>query len=161
MATNPNPNQILSRAEMVINRHIVWAMASGAVPIHFVDALGVMFIQNDMLKQLCQIYNVKYNENIGKSIVSSIIATSAVKGISFAFKPIKAGERIMMSILSGAVTYAMGRMFLGNFEKGISLLDLDIKKGEELFNKNFEKGKDIAKNITKKKNPTRKKNIPE
>ena len=148
MATNPKPNQTLASAEIIINRHIVWAMASGAIPIHFIDALGVMFIQNDMLKQLCKVYNIEYNENIGKSIVSSIIATSTIKGISFAFKPIKAGERIMMSVLSGAITYAMGRMFLGNFEKGVSLFDLDIKKGEELFNKNFEKGKDIAKNIT-------------
>ncbi|MBN2893136.1 MAG: DUF697 domain-containing protein [Bacteroidales bacterium] len=149
-------SQTLVRAENIINRHIVWAMASGALPIHFIDAIGVMLIQNDMIKQLCKLYGLDYNENIGKSIVSSIIAASTAKGISFAFKPIKAGERILMAILSGAITYAMGRMFIGNFEKGIALIDIDIKKGEELFDKNFEKGKEIAKNITKKHEPKKK-----
>lgn len=148
---NNTSAQTLARAENIINRHIVWAMASGALPIHFVDAIGVMFIQNDMIKQLCKLYKLEYNENIGKSIVSSIIAASTAKGISFAFKRIKAGERILMSILSGAITYAMGRMFIGNFEKGISLIDIDIKKGEQLFDEYFEKGKDFAKNITKKR----------
>lgn len=147
MTTNPT----LARAENIINRHIVWSMASGAIPIHFVDAIGVMFIQNDMIKQLCKLYNLDYDENIWKSIVSSIFATSTAKGISFAFKPIKAGERIMMSILSGATTYGIGRMFISNFEKGISLIDIDIEKGEQLFDEYFEKGKDLARNITKKR----------
>jgi len=150
MESNLNNSPTRALAENIINRHIVWAMASGAIPIHFVDALGVMFIQNDMLKQLCKLYSYDYNRNIGKSIVSSIIATSTVKGISFAFKPIKAGERILMSILSGAITYAMGRMFISNFESGISLIDIDIKKGEQLFDEYFEKGKNFAKNITSK-----------
>ncbi len=151
-----NTSASLVRAENIINRHIVWAMASGAMPIHIVDVIGVMFIQNDMIKQLCKLYGLDYNENIGKSIVSSIIASSVAKGISFVFKPIKAGERILMAILSGAFTYAMGRMFISNFEKGISLIDIDINKGEELFNEYFEKGKDFAKNITSRKDLKRK-----
>ncbi len=152
MKINPNNHsQTLAKAEIIINRHIIWAMASGALPIHFVDAVGVMFIQNDMLKQLCKLYGIDYNENIGKSIVASLITTSTAKGVSFAFSGLKAGEKILMAILSGALTYAMGRVFIGNFEKGISLIDIDIKKGEEVFDEYFEKGKDVVKNITKKR----------
>ncbi len=157
MGTNQYSNsQTLSRAESIINRHIVWAMASGALPIHLIDAAGVMLIQNDMVKQLCKIYDLDYNENVGKSIVSSLIAASSAKGLSFVFRPLKAGERILMAILSGAFTYAMGQMFISNFEKGVSLINIDINKGEQLFDEYFEKGKDYAKNITKRQNHNKK-----
>jgi len=136
----------LARAENIINRHIIWSMASGAIPIPFVDAIGVMFIQNDMLKQLSKLYGFDYNENIGKSIVASIIASSSAKGISALLTPIKAADRIMMSILSGAFTHAIGRIFISNYEKGISLIDIDIEKGEELFDEYFEQGKEMLKN---------------
>lgn len=146
MEENIDKNTSLARAENIINRHIIWAMASGAIPIPFVDAIGVMFIQNDMIKQLSKIYGFDYNENIGKSIVASIIASSTAKGVSMIFKPIKAADRIMMSVVSGAFTYAIGRIFLSNFEQGIALIDIDLEKGEELFDEFFEQGKDMLKN---------------
>lgn len=146
MEETPTKSTTIARAENIINRHIIWAMASGAIPIPFVDAIGVMFIQNDMIKQLSKIYGFDYNENIGKSIVTSIIASSSAKGISILFKPIKAADRIMMSIFSGAFTYAIGRIFISKFEQGIALIDIDLQKGEELFDEFFEQGKDMLIN---------------
>jgi len=151
MEENINKSQTLARAENIINRHIIWAMASGAFPVHYVDAIGVMFIQNDMIKQLSKLYGFDYSENIGKSIVASIISSSTAKGISMIFKKFKAVDRILMAILSGAFTYAVGRLILSNYEQGIALIDIDMKKGEELFDEFFEQGKEILKNTTSKK----------
>ncbi len=149
MEGNINKSQTLARAENIINRHIIWAMASGAFPIHIIDSIGVMFIQNDMIKQLSKLYGFDYNSNIGKSIVASIISSSSAKGISMLLKKHKATNRIIMSILSGAFTYAIGRVFLSNFEKGISIIDIDLKKGEELFDEFFERGKGMLKKNNK------------
>ncbi len=141
-----NTNTTLNRAESIINRHIIWAMASGAFPIPIIDSIGVMFIQNDMFRQLSKLYGFDYNANIGKSIVASIIASSSAKGVSLIFKSGKPLDRIMMSVLSGAFTYAIGRIFISNFEQGIGLIDIDLNKGEELFDEFFEQGKEMLKN---------------
>jgi uncharacterized protein (DUF697 family) len=142
MDKNNKPSPTLAKANKIINKHMLWAMASAALPLPMIDAIGVMFIQNDMLKQLSKLYDFDYDANLGKSIVSSIIASSSAKGISMLFE--KGVDRIAMSLLSGAVTYGMGRFFITFFEKGISLIDIDLKEGEELFNEFFEKGKEVA-----------------
>lgn len=152
MTDNSKTSKTLALAENIINRHMVWAMASGAIPLPIIDAIGVMFIQNDMIKQLCHLYDFDYYNNIGKAIVSSIISSSAARGISFLIRKPKAADRIMMAILSGAFTYAMGKMFISNFEKGISLINIDLKKGEELFDDNFDQGQEFATELIKKKN---------
>ncbi len=144
--TNNNSNQKLKKAERIINKHVLWSMAAGVLPLHFVDSIAVMFIQNDMLKQLCHLYDYDYDENIGKSIVSSIIASSTAKGISMLFKTAKGADRVVMPLVSGAFTYAMGRFFISFFEKGIGLIDIDFRAGEELFSEYFEKGKETIKN---------------
>ena len=144
--TNTQQSKTLKKAERIIYKHVMWSMAAGVLPLHFVDSIAVMFIQNDMLKQLCHLYNYDYDENIGKSIVSSIIASSTAEGISMLFKSAKGADRVIMPIISGAFTYAMGRFFISFFEKGIGLIDIDFRTGEELFNEYFEKGKEAIKN---------------
>lgn len=144
-----NTSITLPKAERIIYKHVLWSMASAALPIQIVDAIGVMLIQNDMIKQLCKLYEFDYNQNIGKSIVASLIASSTAKGVSMLFKNSRGAERIFMATFSGALTYAFGRFFISNFEKGISLIDIDLKAGEELFDEYFEKGKEAVSNMKK------------
>ena len=151
MSEQETNSPTLEKANRIINKHVLWAMTSAAIPIHIVDAIGVMFIQNDMMKQLCALYEFDYNQNLGKSVVASLISATTAKGISVIFNKSKGTERIVMSVISGALTYALGRFFISNFEKGISIIDIDLKAGEELFNEYFEKGKDVVTNINVKK----------
>lgn len=144
-----NISLTLPKAERIIYKHVLWSMASASLPIHIVDAIGVMLVQNDMIKQLCRLYEFDYNQNLGKSIVASLITTSSAKGFSMLFKNSRGAERVLMAALSGALTYGFGRFFISNFEKGISLIDIDLKAGEELFDEYFEKGKEVVSNMTK------------
>lgn len=128
-------------AEKIVNRHIIWAMAAGVIPIPLVDTISLIFIQTDMLKQLCKIYDIDFDENLGKNIVMSIIASSTASGIAVLFRKEKVLSRVTMTILSGAFTYAIGRIFMSNFEHGVkSIIDIDLKAGEELFDEEFERG---------------------
>jgi uncharacterized protein (DUF697 family) len=130
-------------AEKIIHRHLLWAMAAGSFPVPIVDAIGVIFIQVDMLKQLCKLYEMDFETNIGKTLVTSIIASSSAKGISSLFYKNKFLDKVSMAVLSGAFTYAIGRFFISNFEQGVSIIDIDLKNGEELFDEYFEKGKEV------------------
>jgi len=131
------------KAEEIINKHILWAMAATAIPIPVLDTVNLIFIQVDMLKSLSKLYEIDFNENIGKTIVSTIITSSTATGISLLFRKKKVISRISMSLISGALTYALGRIFLSNFEKGVkSIIDIDLKEAEELFDENFERGQE-------------------
>lgn len=138
-------NTQLKKANHIINRHMLWGMAAGSFPVHLIDTLGLMFIQNDMLKQLCDLYDFDYDKNLGKSIVSSIISSTTAKGISLIFGKDRLVNRTAFILAAGAFTYAMGRLFISYFEKGIALIDIDFKKGEELFDEFFDKGMEKAK----------------
>jgi len=144
-------NILLKRANHIINRHMLWGMAAASFPVHVIDTLGLIFIQNDMLRQLCDIYEFDYDKNIGKSIVSSIISSTTAKGVSFIFGKDRLLNRTAFILFAGAFTYAMGRMFISYFEKGISLIDIDFKKGEELFDEYFDRGMEKAKETKKTK----------
>jgi len=137
----------LKKANRIIMKHVMWTMASAVIPIHVVDVVGIVFIQNDMMKQLCKLYDFDYQQNVGKSIVASLITSSSAKGISLAFGKMKVVDKVVLATTSAAFTYALGRFFISNFEKGISLIDIDLKAGEELFNEYFEKGKDVVTNM--------------
>ena len=55
-----------------------------------------------------------------------------------------------MSVMSGATTFALGQVFISNFEKGVSLLNFNIIKGEEIFQDAYEKGKEYVEGLKKK-----------
>lgn len=136
-------NERKQKAEQIINKHIFWAMAATAIPIPVIDTVNLIFIQVDMLRNLTKLYEIDFNENFGKTIVSTIITSSTATGVAILFRKNKLISRISMSLLSGALTYALGRVFLSNFEKGVkSLIDIDLKEAEELFDENFERGQE-------------------
>ncbi len=140
-------SETLQQAEKIIHKHVIWSVLAGSLPITLIDMAGVGLIQLDMLKQLCNLYKCDYNRNMGKAIVSAIIGAGLSKGLSALFGEVSAIERISFSMIAGASTYALGRIFISNFEEGVGLIDIDLKKGEELFTEEFEKGMDYVKNI--------------
>ena len=149
MEDNKN-KQTLLQAENIINRHMLWAMAAASFPIHLVDTISLIFIQNDMIKQLSKLYGFDYDKNVGKTLVSTIIASSTAKGVSLIFAKNKIVDRFAFVMLAGAFTYGIGRLFITYFEQGISLIDIDFKKGEELFSDLFDMGKGKAEDLLNK-----------
>ncbi len=140
-------------ANQVINQHVLWSMAAGAVPVPILDIAAVSMIQIDMVKQLCAAYDLPYTESQGKSIVTSIagstiarIAASAVKGIPVIGSALGG---VSMVILSGASTYGIGKVFLNYFAMGKGLDDIDIEEGKKQYEEEFKKGKDYAMTLEK------------
>jgi hypothetical protein len=56
-----------------------------------------------------------------------------------------------MSILSGATTYALGQVAIGQMASGGTLLDLDLEWAKQAYKEAFKKGKDVASKLEKDK----------
>lgn len=141
------------KAMDIIRKNMFWAMGVGFVPIPIVDLIGVTVVQIDMLKELCRLYGVRYTEIKGKALISSLagastarFASSIVKGVPI-IGSLFGG--ISMSALSGASTFAIGRVFAQYLQEGIDLEDIDINKAKVIYEEEFKKGKKMAESMDK------------
>jgi len=148
-----NKTEKRKTADQIIHKHILWAVGSGAIPFPIVDFLGVSAIQLDMLHQLCRLYEIDYDANQGKNIVASLAGGSLARLGASALKAIPIIGSFLgvvsMSALSGATTYAIGQVFISNFEDGVGLFEINLEKGEELFKDAYERGKEYVESMKK------------
>ncbi len=146
----------------IILSHVIFSMTAGAIPIPLLDIAAVTAIQIDMIRQLASRYNVDFNQDLGKSIVSSIVSSSLarvgayglaragasmVKSIPVVGSVIGIGSQV---ILSGASTYALGKLFDMHFSKNGTLFDFKVDDMKEQFNNLFKEGKKVADGLRKK-----------
>ncbi|HAY70887.1 MAG TPA: hypothetical protein DCX89_03270 [Saprospirales bacterium] len=146
---------------MIINNHVLWSMGAGFIPIPLADMVAVSYIQMDMIKQLCKIYNIDYKDNELKATLTSITSAGLVKaGAGRLVKMIpvvgSALGGVAVSALSGASTYAVGHAFRLHFEQGGTFLDFDLNKLKKSYNDLFEKGKKVASEMKQEQEKVRK-----
>ena len=137
------------QGESIIKRNTLWALGAGALIIPWVDVAAALAVQMKMLKQMSDLYGVKYSEGIAKKLVLSLLMSSGgvLVGVAAA-SALKAipGVGSVLGALSfplsaAAFTNAVGRVFLLHFETGGTLLDFDPKKVQEHFTREYEKSK--------------------
>ncbi|MEN8118873.1 MAG: DUF697 domain-containing protein [Bacteroidota bacterium] len=139
----------------ILKSHVYWAVGAGLIPVPIVDIAAVTAIQLDMLKQICSFYDINYSEEKGKTWISAIasstmssivarIGASAVKSIPFIGTVVGATS---MAVISGASTYALGKVFIKHFESGGTFDNLNKEKIKEFYNENLKEGKKVAKNL--------------
>jgi len=145
-----DPKQV----DRIINNHMILSIGAGLVPIPLLDMVAVTAIQLDMLKKLAEHHDVNYDEQRFKSWMHAIggtilarLGASTIKAIPV-FGSIFGG--ISMAALSGASTYAMGKVFNDHFENGGDLEYIDMDKAKEFFKQKFEEGKEMAKQMVPK-----------
>ncbi|MDY0093256.1 MAG: SHOCT domain-containing protein [Candidatus Vecturithrix sp.] len=143
------------QAEKIIKEHVLWSLGAGLIPIPLVDVAAVTVVQLDMLKQLCRLYEKIYSDSEGKALLSALtggmlarIGASALKAIP-GIGSLLGG--VSMTIMSGASTYAVGRVAILHFTSGGGLLDLDFNFAKKMYAEEFEKGKTYASNLEKEK----------
>jgi len=155
--TNSSANQDISkeRIDKLIRQHIYASMAVGLVPIPVVDFAGVTVIQINLVRKIAKLYNVKFSREATKNIIISLIGgsvpaftsfpvASAVKAIPVVGFSIGA---VTMPVISGASTYAVGKVFYRHFASGGTFLTLDIEKAKQYYEEMFHKGKNISQTL--------------
>jgi len=150
-----------SHANTIVKNHIIWSMGAGFIPVPIADFFAVTAIQLDMIRQLSNLYDVDFKETQGKAIITSLSGASVARMGAQAIKFIPGVGSVFggvtLAVLSGASTYALGQVFKIHFDKGGTFLDFDISRIKRMYDEQFEKGKEVAKDLRKKQEDQEKK----
>ena len=140
-------------ANSIIKNHMMWSMGAGLIPVPIADVFAVSAIQLDMVRQMCNLYEVDYKETEGKAVISSItgslMARVGARGIKLIPGVGSVIGGVTLAVLSGASTYALGEVFKRHFETGGTFLDFDPGRLRKVYDEMFEKGKKYAREIKK------------
>lgn len=143
--TSDNKNDL---AQEIVKTHLLLAVGGGLIPIPFVDFAAVTGVQINMIRSLSKLFGQNFDEQIGKSLVTSLVGTSIARIAASAVKTIPIIGSILgsasMSVLSGASTYAVGQVFIQHFGRGGTLNDFNAEKAKKQYQEEFEKGKDFS-----------------
>ena len=131
--TNMNKELQNKLADKEVNQAILLATGCGAIPAPIIDMGATIFVQMRMMRNLCDIYEVKWDEHIGKSFIGSIVGTLGKRAGASMLKSIPIAGSIVggfaNAILSGASTYAMGNAFIKYMQMNSAVKSLgDIDK---------------------------------
>ncbi|MBK8472967.1 MAG: DUF697 domain-containing protein [Sphingobacteriales bacterium] len=143
-----------AQAQSIIRSQMYWCLGAGLIPLPLLDLTTVTMLQMDMLRQLCQLYGVSYDEAQGKARIIALaggtlprIAASLVKVIPFVGTIAGA---VSESVLSAASAYAIGQVFTRHFEAGGTLQNFSALQFREIYAEMLEIGKSVAKKLAKK-----------
>lgn len=144
-----------AKASEVIKNHVGFSLGAALIPMPGADLLAVSAVQLNMLRSLAKIYGVGFMDTLGKNIISAVAGGSAARLGASLVKAIPGVGTIVgelsMPVLSGASTYALGRVVASHFQKGGSLDDLDLKNARKNYQSEMENGKRVAEDLTQTK----------
>ena len=135
----------LRSAMATVYKYSALSAATGLIPMPLVDMAGLMAMQLMMLKKLCALYDIPFDSQRSKSAIailasgisSTCVAVSSTKLIPF----IGAFSIATMPAVTGAFSYAVGRVFIRHFASGGTFLDFDADKVKGYFQEQFRAGK--------------------
>ena len=142
-------------ANDVIKNHVIASMAVGLVPIPGVDLAGTLAVQVRMAHQICGIYGVTLRENAVKttvlSLLGSMMPVALAGGLISGLKAIPGLGTLSgaagVSLLGGAMTYAIGSVFQQHLESHDSLIDFDPTKVKSVMRREFDAGLKVARTL--------------
>ncbi|MBD3305502.1 DUF697 domain-containing protein [candidate division KSB3 bacterium] len=144
-------------AQKIIDHYMLWSAGTALIPVPFVDTAAFTAVELKMLKRLCEQYGLPFSKHRGKAFIASLIGGVEVRVLTasllkfvvpgFGF----AGGVLTMGAISGALTYAIGKVFLLHFETGGTLLDFDPSTMQAYFVEQYHKGHAVASKLHQKK----------
>lgn len=147
----------LLEAQNFVKRRMFWSAGAGLVPLPVFDMVALTALQVDMVRVLAGYYDVPFRKELVKSIVTGLVGgvlpVAAAPSVSslIKFVPIVGTSlgMLSMTILGGASSYAVGRVFISHFEAGGTLLDFDPAKMNDFFREKFDEGKELVGKMKK------------
>lgn len=147
-------------AQKIVKNYMWWSMGAGLIPVPLVDLAAVSGVQLKMVKDISDVYEIKFSENRGKSIITallgSIVPNSLAGGsVGSLLKMVPLVGTILgglsLSLFAGAATYAIGKVFIKHFEAGGTLLNFDPVAMNDFFKAKFKEGQEVAEEMNEKK----------
>ena len=143
-----------AEAQNIVKNNIITSMASGLIPIPLFDIISLTNIEFHMIQTLAEHYEIPV-DNISRSLVTSLISGAlpvvSMLGIGSMVKSIPGIGSLAgsgsVAVISGAITYAVGQVFIKHFEDGGTLKDFNPASAKNYFSEQFKTGKLVAKDI--------------
>lgn len=145
--------------DTLIRKRVYGAIALGMAPIPLLDLAGLYGIQLELVHALAKKYGVPFRAELAKpligSLVGSVLPVSAAPIVAYLVKFIPfigwTTSAVSMSVVGGASTYALGRVFARHFASGGTLLAADAEKLRASFKAKYEEGKEFVSKLRGKK----------
>lgn len=160
-ATVENPTEVeveeiderREEAMEIVHRNMAWAAGGGLIAIPFLDIAAVTSVQLKMIKELTNVYDIKFSKKLGRSIIASILGGAGSSALAYSKVGAIATGSLMkvvplvgtffgaatMSVFATAITYGVGKVFIKHFEKGGTLEDLDVDEAKKEVHAEAEK----------------------
>ena len=135
----------IERAESVIQHHTLGAVGVGFLPIPGLDLAALVALQLNMLRAIGEVYEQPLVESLGRSLIASLVGGIAPLSSVSLIKTIPVIGTVIGSVsapaLTGASTYALGRVFVLHFESGGTFLSLDPDQVRAHYEAEFARGR--------------------
>ena len=144
----------LSEAQNIVKANVITSIASGLIPVPLFDIISLTNIQFHMIQTLAEHYEIPA-DNINKSLITSLISGSlpavSILGLGSFIKSIPGIGTLAgsgsVAVISGAISYAVGQVFIRHFEQSGTLEDFNPASAKEYFSEQFKAGKLIARDL--------------
>jgi uncharacterized protein (DUF697 family) len=143
-----------ARAEALVKGYTLGALVVGLLPFPLIDMAVLAGLQLKMLHSLATLYEVEFSNQLGKSVIASLVGGGVPASVSsqvtrFAARGLPLGwvagwvaGSISGSLFSGAATYAIGGIFIQHFDSGGTFLTFDPQQVRGYYAQQLEKGKE-------------------
>jgi len=130
----------------ITKRYAAYAGGAAFIPIPVVDLAAVAALQLKLVKDLSDLYDVKFSTNAGKASITALLSTivpvgAGVTAASFLKAVPILGTAlgvVTAPVFAAAATYAVGRTFTMHFESGGTMLTFDAEKMREFFKSEYD-----------------------
>lgn len=141
-------------AQSIVKTHMIAGTSMALLPVPIFDLAALTGTQMSLLKSLSTHYGVSFDEQRSKVLLTSLISGAVplltVIGLSSFAKLIPGigsiGGGISMTVLTGALVYATGQVFIRHFEQGGTLENFQSKYWKNVFTQQLEAKKVSIKN---------------
>lgn len=127
-----------AKARRRVDYYTAASSTVGVLPLPVLDMLAVGSLQLKLIHDLSKIYQTPFSSQRAKAAVAALLSgvqTGLIIKSLFKYVPVF-GYPVMAipsAFAVGAITYAIGRVFIYHFELGGTLLDFDAQKLRAYF----------------------------
>ena len=139
-------NNVHSEAAEIISSAVRWSAGAAAMPLPFVDLIGLGLVQVKMVRNLAKAYGINANDQILESLISAVLATMATMTLPVmlfgsSLKVAPGGGTFLGSVgiatFGAASTYAIGKVFVRHFENGGTFASFSADAAKDELKKEF------------------------
>ena len=132
-------------AAKIVRNYTIAAAGSGLIPFSILSGAATTGVQVMMIKDLCQLFNVEFDQKVVSTLITSIIGSALIQGASMAISAGVPGvvnpmKGLSGAALSGVYTATVGEFYKVHFQKGGSLDDASIMDIGNYFRAEIENG---------------------